>query len=355
VADQETLDTTWTKAQKSIQTASHILTNKRAQLEPVFNPEDSTEVSILKGERGEILIEKLREELVGLLDATMRTNTTCTFERQKNALVTLGFLGELLVKKFPYKVPSKGKFSLLPRLLGRCAVTFRLKRAGGILGNITIVADGYTAPITAGNFVDLCRRGFYTGLPIKAMNKRFGTISDQEEASVNALGSFDEGFHDPLTAKLRRIPLEIVRLEKGSGQPQLSYSARGSPDVLLVCKTCLSDMEDDASFTSAMNSKPLLTFDTPGLVALNHPDKNPNGGSSEFFALSKDTLPEGRNSLLDGAYAPFGYIINGFDLFQELEPDDVIDATFVDEFGQLNLMKIRESSFKEAAQGSEAT
>jgi peptidylprolyl isomerase len=114
-------------------------------------------------------------------------------------------------------VPSKGKFSLFPRLLGRCAVTFRLKRAGGILGNILIAADGYTALITAGNFVGLCRRGFYTGLPILATNKRFGMISDQEVASVNALGSFlDEGFHDPLTAKLRWIPLKIIRLEKGS-------------------------------------------------------------------------------------------------------------------------------------------
>ncbi len=348
-------NSTWTKAQKSIQTAISVLTNKRAQLEPVFNPEDSTEVAIMKAERGEVLVEQLREELIQLHNATTVFNITCAFEMQKQALITLGFIGELLVKEFPYRVPSRGKFSFLPRLLGRATVTFRIKRAGSILGNITIVADGYTAPITAGNFVDLCLRNFFNGLPVKAMTKRFPTPSDLVPATINVLGSFNEGFFDPLTAKLRRIPLEIIRLEKGSGQPKLSYSTRGSPDVLLVCKTCLSDMGDEATFESAfVNSKPLLTFETPGLVALNHPNNNPNGGSSEFFALTKGDLPNNENSILDGEYAPFGYIIRGLDLYQKLEPDDIIDATFVDDFGQLNLIKIRQSSFKEAAQGSDA-
>jgi hypothetical protein len=64
-------------------------------------------------------------------------------------------------------------------------------------------------------------------------------------------------------------------------------------------------------------------------------------------------MPEGKRGLLDGDYAPFGFMIDGYDIFSSLDPDDVIDATFVDGFGQLNLVKIRESSFKEAAQGSE--
>jgi len=31
-------------------------------------------------------------------------------------------------------------------------------------GKITLVADGYSAPVTAGNCVDLVQRGFYDGL-----------------------------------------------------------------------------------------------------------------------------------------------------------------------------------------------
>jgi peptidylprolyl isomerase len=333
--------------QKSVITASEILVNKRAQLEPVFNPEDSTELSILKGERGEALIEEFRENLVGLSIAIDALNKTATFRAQKKALVTLGFLGELLVKEFPYRVPSLGKFSYLPRLLGRCQVTLRMKRAGSFLGNVTIVADGYTAPLTAGNFIDLCLRNFYTGLPIKSITKRFGPPSGQVPTATNILGSFNEGFYDPLTAKLRCIPLEIIRFQKGSGKPKLSYSSRGLPD------TSLSDMLDGDSMV--LSTKTLLTFNTRGLVAMNHPDKDRNGGSAEFFGLTDTTLPEGTSkSLLDGEYAPFGFIITGYEVFCELKPDDVIDVVFVDDFGKQNLIKIRQSSFKEAAKGSEA-
>jgi hypothetical protein len=61
-------------------------------------------------------------------------------------------------------------FAALPRLLGHVRVTFSLvqkmstnqgnnpfqKRETVLpLGNVMIVADGYDAPLTAGNFVDL--------------------------------------------------------------------------------------------------------------------------------------------------------------------------------------------------------
>ena len=258
----------------------------------------------------------------------------------------LGFLGELLVKEYPYKVPYKGKYSFLPRLLGRAKVTFRFKRAGNILGDVQIVADGYTAPITAGNFVDLCLRNFYTGLPIKETTKKVGSSYQDNIPSRNILGSFGEGFYSPLTGQLRKIPLEIIRIE-GSQKLSYSYSRRFAES---------SDFkETKAEFLLAMTSKPLLTFEIPGLIALNHPSGNPNGGSSEFFGLQSSSLKDNsiKRSLLDGQYAPFGYIIRGFDVFDSLRPGDVIDSTSVDEFGELNLVKIRSSTFKEVSQGTE--
>ena len=36
--------------------------------------------------------------------------------------------------------------------------------AGVCRATMTIVLDGYNAPVTAGNFVDLVNRGFYNGL-----------------------------------------------------------------------------------------------------------------------------------------------------------------------------------------------
>ena len=208
-----------------------------------------------------------------------------------------------------------------------------------------------TAPITAGNFLDLCIRNFYTGLPIKAIPKKFGPqagpLSAQQLASVNVMGSYNEGFYDPLTAKLRQIPLEIIKLEVGTRRPKLSYSARG------LSGTSISDKSGAGNLMPSMQGRPLLTFDTPGLVAMNHPDKDPNGASSEFFCLQAKALPANKRKLLDSEYAPFGFIVGGYDLFESLEPGDIIDATFVDPFGKLNLIKIRQSSFQDAAQGSE--
>ena len=116
---------------------------KQGRIEPVYNPEDSTELAIEKATRGEVLIDELRKELEEIVNATYQLNATKVFYKQKEALLALSYLGELLVNEFPYIVPSKGKFSFLPRLQGRAKVTFRMKRGKNVLGNITIIADGY--------------------------------------------------------------------------------------------------------------------------------------------------------------------------------------------------------------------
>ena len=243
---------------------------------------------------------------------------------------------------FPYEVPSEGKFSYLPRLLGRARVTFSFRRKGQMMGNVTIVADGFTAPISAGCFLDLCIRNFYTGLPVKVVKKRLGTGTDFEVASLPVFGSFQEGFYDPLTAKPRRIPLEIIRVENSNGSPNLSYL-----QGLREMKTKSGAVVEPTSF-----SRPLLSFNIPGLVALNHPDGRENGASSEFFALQDSSVFDNKRKLLDGQFAPFGYIIDGYELFNQLGAGDVIDQTFVDEWGPLNLVKIRHSSFSEVVQSS---
>ncbi|KAL7535447.1 hypothetical protein ACHAXR_006498 [Thalassiosira sp. AJA248-18] len=372
-------------------------------------------------------------------------------EAKREALFVLSELGELLVPSFPYAVPTSGKFGYLPRLLGRCSVTISFERpsstssAFGVnlgaiagndkqfLGNVTIIADGYAAPITAGNFVDLCERNFYTGLNVKAMRKRLGlvpTMSDNVivndltelkdnfdglkdsafelpdtlnkakggsgrgdargifrsnkkddpfeeslydesrmtmDAILPILGSFQEGFYDPLTAKPRRIPLEVVALDGTSPtKSTLTYSssyASLDDDMSNAGTTTYSALTSSSSaqrsFSSATSSSssnstatayssldPVLSFNIPNLVALNHPDRASNGGSSEFFALPRRDLASKRSKLLDGQYAPFGYIVSGSDVYQSLRPGDVIGATYVSQVGLLNLVKIRKNAFE---------
>jgi len=354
-------DKIWNDANRKMQNALSLLDNQRARLEPLFIQDDSTLLQIAKAERGEKLIESLRNEIVALIEATKAKNKTSTYRMQKDALLALADIGELLVPSFPFDVPNEGKYSFLPRLLGRCRVTFSFKRGTESLGNVTIIADGFAAPITAGNFVDLSARQFYTGLPIKQVQKKLGgspyflpyqfrgieTLedrllgieapeikSDSATVSLPILGSFQEGFYDPLTAKPRRLPLEIIRSSK------LSYS-RG-----------FSDLSSEASLEPSKDNQPLLSFNIPGLVAMNHPDNNVNGASSEFFSLQLNTMPQGKRKLFDGNYAPFGYIITGYDIYQKLRGGDVIESTTVGEWGQLNLVK-KSPSFSNVMQGDE--
>ena len=42
-----------------------------------------------------------------------------------------------------------------------------VRNKGKFTGNMTIVVDGYNAPVTAGNFVDLVDKKFYDGMEIQ--------------------------------------------------------------------------------------------------------------------------------------------------------------------------------------------
>mmetsp|Transcript_22080 Transcript_22080/g.33365 ORF Transcript_22080/g.33365 Transcript_22080/m.33365 type:complete len:507 (+) Transcript_22080:145-1665(+) len=344
------------KSVKSLESAIDYLDNNRRSLEPVFNEDDDAVFQIEKAERGERVIETFRSELSILLALGKVGRISKLLDRQKTTLLALADIGELLVSQFPLDVPEEGKFSFLPRLLGRCKVTLLFKRDNKDLGTATILADGFIAPVTAGNFIDLCMRGFYDGLPIKTEKKRFGgSISsktgflpleslgfdiEKEESdpaspstvvSLPILGSYRDGFYDPLTGKPRRIPLEILCQDSSSGLSKLSYESG------------FSELDTNDSIQS---SKPLIDFELKGLVAFNH-ERNP--GSSEFFVLP-DTMPPDKRRLVNRQYAPFGYITDGYDVIQSLKTGDVISEISVNNFGVQNLAKIRGTSFSDVVQ-----
>ena len=168
------------------------------------------------------------------------------------------------------------------------------------------------------------------------------------------------------SAKPRRIPLEIVTLDGTSPtKTTLTYSSTyASLDDMTDSGTTkysglASSSSAQRSFSSATsllssnstrasfsNLEPVLSFNIPDLVALNHPDRLSNGGSSEFFALPGQDASSKRSKLLDGQYAPFGYVVSGSDVYQSLRPGDVIRATYVSEVGLLNLVKIRKNAFE---------
>ena len=218
--------------------------------------------------------EKLRSERAKLLN-----------------LVTL--LEESMVKKYPFEVPAE--YSNLPQLKGRATVEMKTTK-----GNLTMVVDGYSAPVTAGNFVDLVQRGFYNGLE----------FTRSEESYVLQTGDpagKEVGFIDPKTKKYRAVPLEI--LAEGDKEP--TYG------ITLEAAGRYTDM-------------PVLPFSAFGALAMARPENEVNGGSSQFFFfLFEPELTHAGRNLLDGRYSVFGYLTEGKEVLDKLKAGDKIESAKV--------------------------
>ena len=121
-------ESSWKSLSDKLTATLQYLDNQRFKLQPVFNLEDTTDIDIAKAERGEQLLESLRMRLVELNQSLAQRNISLVLSDQQLALRALAEVGELLVETYPFNVPDQGKFSYLPRLLGRAKVTFTFSR-----------------------------------------------------------------------------------------------------------------------------------------------------------------------------------------------------------------------------------
>eukprot|EP01025_Chloroclados_australasicus_P026369 TRINITY_DN26188_c0_g1_i1.p1 TRINITY_DN26188_c0_g1~~TRINITY_DN26188_c0_g1_i1.p1 ORF type:complete len:439 (-),score=46.29 TRINITY_DN26188_c0_g1_i1:311-1546(-) len=216
---------------------------------------------------------------------------------QQECLGLISRIEEDMVKGFPFEVPSE--YSNLPQLKGRCTLEMKVKLQQGV-DNITdavmtIVADGYNAPITAGNFVDLVNKGFYNGMEIQRADGFVVQTGDPDGPEV--------GYVDSKTSQVRNIPLEI-RVQ-GERQPIYEFT--------------LEDL-------GRPNAQPALPFNAFGTMALARTEFEANSGSSQIFWLLKESeLTPSSANLLDGRYAVFGYVVDGQDFLQEMKVGDKIE------------------------------
>ena len=214
---------------------------------------------------------------------------------RKQLLDQVGEVEELMVEGFPFEVPAE--YDNLPQLKGRATIEFTTSK-----GDVTVVADGYSAPVTAGNFVDLVNKGFYDDMPfIRAEDFYVLQTGDPEGPEV--------GYIDPKTDEYRAIPMEI--LVKGDDEPIYGFT-----------------LEEIGQYMD----EPVLPFNSYGSLALARPGDDNNGGSSQFFffLFEAELTPAGRN-MLDGRYAVFGYTIDGKEVLRSLNQEDkIISARVVD-------------------------
>lgn len=172
----------------------------------------------------------------------------------------------------------------LPRLEGKATVVMTVKGAP-----ITIEVDGDNAPITAGNFVDLVQKGFYNGLTFHRV------VRDPQPFVVQGgdpRGDGTGGYVDPKIGTERRIPLEI-KPEGG----------------------------DEAVYSQTIKNKPALTHKL-GAVAMAR-SQMPDSASSQFYFALADL------AFLDGNYAVFGYVTDGFDVVNQIQQGEKIDSAQV--------------------------
>ncbi|MEG4317465.1 MULTISPECIES: peptidylprolyl isomerase [unclassified Microcoleus] len=163
---------------------------------------------------------------------------------------------------------------------------------------VTIEVDGTNAPITGGNFVDLVERGTYDGVMFHRVVRQpdpfvvQGGDPRSKDTSIPA-GQLGTGnFIDPDTNQARFIPLEIK--PQGAAQPV---------------------------YNQVVTQKPQLPH-TKGAVAMARSTAL-NSASSQFY-FTLDTLP-----FLDGNYAVFGYVTQGFDTVNAVQQGDRISTAKV--------------------------
>lgn len=181
----------------------------------------------------------------------------------------------------------------LPRLEGKATVVMTVNGAP-----ITIELDGINAPITAGNFVDLVQKGVYDGLvfhrvvrdPQPFVAQGGDPQGKDPKFPTTRLGT--GGYINPKTKTERRIPLEIK--PKGANEP---------------------------IYGKTITDKPELQH-KQGAIAMAR-SQMPDSASSQFYFALADL------SFLDGNYAVFGNVIEGFDVVNNIKQGDRIESAKV--------------------------
>ena len=163
---------------------------------------------------------------------------------------------------------------------------------------VTIEVDGTNAPITAGNFVDLVERGIYDGVMFHRVVRQpepfvvQGGDPRSRDTRIPASQLGTGSFIDPDTNQARFIPLEIK--PQGAAQPVYNQVVTQTPQLQ----------------------------HTRGAVAMARSNALNSASSQFYFAL--DALP-----FLDGNYAVFGNVIQGFETVNAVQQGDRISTAKV--------------------------
>ncbi len=176
-------------------------------------------------------------------------------------------------------------------------------------GTVELSLDGNAAPLTAGNFVGLVRRGTYDGTifhrvvkePIPFVVQGGDPQSANPNTPVDLLGT--GSFVDPTTGQPRLIPLELFL--DGDSSPRYGEITVGPGQA-----------------------EKLKLQHQRGALAMAR-SNDPNSASAQFY-IALRALPE-----LDGRYAVFGRVTKGMDVVDRISQGDKLISAKVLQGGTL--------------------
>ncbi len=270
----------WSTMDKDVKRIKDILTQKQDRLLASVAATDKTVAMAT--------LKQLNQALVPLEVAIASKDRNKIKLLVEQALEYVGNLEAQMIAEFPFTVPEA--YANLPQLKGRATVELETSK-----GAITIILDGYNAPVNAGQFADLVQRGFYNGISFNRADDDYFLQGGDPEGEA-------DGFVDPDTGKVRTVPMEVKIPEKEV--PMYGFT--------------LSDL-------GLARTLPVLPFSAFGTIAMAHPADDVNGGSSQFFLylFESDLTPAGLN-LIDGNYSAFGYLKDGVEILRKLKVSDKI-------------------------------
>lgn len=223
-------------------------------------------------------------------------------EIRGDALDAVGRLEELMVQDsgLAFRIPRR--YRDLPRLEGRAVVEFEIQREREQNAPVTVrmTLDGYSAPLNAGNFLDLVRKGIYDG----------ATIQNSQRGFYLQFSNPEGVYVDEATGQPRTLPMEV--LVSGERVPVygMTLDQAGAGDL-----------------------QPVLPVTAFGAVASTHSIENPNDASSQFYVFLFDPKSYQARSMggnaLNGSLSCFGYVTGGQEQLSALERGDKVVAARV--------------------------
>lgn len=253
-----------------------------------------------KKDHGQELLDKITVGLQDFQKIVEARDRDSVAPKQQELLDLVGSVEEDMVDGFPIEVPNE--YSSKPLLKGRATVEMKVKvKDNPNLEDVIfrLVLDGYNAPVTAGNFADLVERHFYDGMEIQRADGFVVQMGDPEGPA--------EGFVDPSTGNVRKIPLEIMV----DGDKSPIYG---------------STLEELGRY----KARTKLPFNAFGTMAMARDEFDNDSASSQVFWLLKESeLTPSDANILDGRYAVFGYVTENQDYLADLKVGDVIESARV--------------------------